>query len=43
MDMRSAEPEIQQAAFEKGLIPFIPTNIQKPEYEGPTLFDGLEE
>jgi len=72
MDMRSAEPEIQQAAFEKGLIPFIPNNTRKtkpeqrnratilkfptgeakaaqckptrkPEYEGPTLFDGLEE
>ena len=72
MDMRSAEPEIQQAAFEKGLIPFIPTNTRKTkpeqknratilkfptgeakaaqceptrksEYEGPTLFDGLEE
>ena len=72
MDMRSAEPEIQQAALERGLIPFIPTNTRKmkpqrgnrattlkfhareaktaqckptrkPEYEGPTLFDGLEE
>ena len=29
IDMRSAEPEIQQAAFEKGLIPFIPTNTRK--------------
>lgn len=33
MDMRSAEPEIQQAAFEKGLIPFIPTNARKVKPE----------
>ena len=33
MDMRSAEPEIQQAAFDKGLIPFIPTNVRKVKPE----------
>jgi len=39
MDMRSVEPEIQQAAFEKGLIPFIPTNTRKtkPEQKNRTM------
>lgn len=70
MDMRAAPPEFQEAAFEKGLIPFIPKDKERPKqedeiktlkfpsqkkktaqsnsnhkaiYEGPTLFDGLEE
>ena len=68
IDMRMAPPELREAAFEKGLIPFIPVDKEEPEeeietlkfpspkektaqsnddrkaiYEGPTLFDGLEE
>jgi hypothetical protein len=30
MDMRTAPPEFQEAAFKKGLIPFIPEDKKEP-------------
>lgn len=33
MDMRAAPPEFQKAAFEKGLIPFIPTDREDLQQE----------
>jgi len=30
MDMRTAPPEFQKAAFENGLIPFIPSGKKEP-------------
>ena len=65
IDMRRAPRDLQESAYEKGLIPFVPAprverqpdkpaegidSTQrpsrpsgKPTYDGPTLFDGLDE
>lgn len=66
VDMRHAPRDLQEAAYEKGLIPFVPEAEAeaepeqskptygtdsprpskpsgKPKYDGPTLFDGLDE
>jgi len=72
MDIRMAPREMQEQAYQQGLIPYIPADLQepelesdtepnvlkfpsrqnntsrpkspdKPEYDGPTLFDGLKQ
>ncbi|MBW7988533.1 MAG: hypothetical protein FVQ84_00695 [Planctomycetes bacterium] len=38
MDIRTASRDVQQEAYEMGLIPFIPADMQKPESEsGPDI------